>query len=225
MRNLVHSSLFAGIPLEKIRALVEPLPKKTVKAKEIIIEQGAKGNTAYILISGKVEVFYTAKNDRRATLIFHQAPFIFGEFEIWSEMPYLASVQASEKCELLVLKKGAFLSLLNTSHQFSINLIKTLSQVFVQIAESRRVENFGAVTNLVANTLCSLAQLYGDPRAEGILIRKEISQADLAKIVGTSRKSVIQSLNTLIKSNFIEKEGKYYYLPDLARLQNFALSF
>jgi CRP-like cAMP-binding protein len=103
-------------------------------------------------------------------------------------------------------------------------MVKLLSQVLLQVGESRRVENFGAVTNLVANTLCSLARLYGEERDKGIFIRKEISQSELAKIVGTSRKSIIQALNCLIELNLIEKEAKNYFLPNLNQLQNFALN-
>jgi CRP-like cAMP-binding protein len=76
----------------------------------------------------------------------------------------------------------------------------------------------------VANTLCSLARLYGEERDKGIFIRKEISQSELAKIVGTSRKSIIQALNCLIELNLIEKEAKNYFLPNLNQLQNFALN-
>jgi CRP-like cAMP-binding protein len=123
------------------------------------------------------------------------------------------------------LEKKEFYTLLNSSHQFAINLVKILSKLLLQDGVSRRVESFGAVNNLVANTLCSLAQIYGEERDAGVLVRKEISQSELAKMVGTSRKSIIHALTHLTENSLIEKEDKYFFIPNLIALQSFASYF
>src|SRR4051812_23712731 len=103
MEKLVNSLMFAGVPLETIERLTRKLPVRTFKKNETIIRQGDTATVAYFLIDGKVAVNYEAQDGNKTTVMYHFAPYIFGEIEILEGARYVGNVVALSACKTLVL--------------------------------------------------------------------------------------------------------------------------
>jgi len=222
--NLKQLPLFASLNYETIERLTEDLPRQSFKKGEYIIRQGEKNLQAYLLVEGKVGVSAESHEGIKSTLVFHEAPCILGEIEIWQERPYLGSVIAIEPCSTLVLNKKRYQKLLHSNHQVCINMIQLLSNQLYQDATSTRMRLFGRVEHLVAGTLCSFAQLYGEEHRYGVLIRKEINKSEIAEILGVARRSVIRAFETLEEEKLIQLEKKQLVIPDLPALRKKAHS-
>lgn len=223
MRDLKVLPIFAGLSADQIDAVTKSLPRKVFRKHETIIEQGEKGRSAYLLLEGKVEVYCESKEGQRVTVIYHEAPFIFGELEIWDGRKCLASVRAIERSETLVLDRSAFLKLVHSHHQVAVNLAKLVSDLLYKTGEDRRVKFFGRVEHLLANTLCSFAKMYGIEHRYGVLIQQDVTNTELAEILGVARKSVIEGVAKLQKENLIQKDGNKFIIPDLAALRRKAM--
>ena len=74
----------------------------------------------YLLLSGKVEVFYETKEGQRFTVLFHQAPFLFGELEVWDKRQYIANVQALERSEVYKVSHTQFKEMIHENHQIAV---------------------------------------------------------------------------------------------------------
>jgi CRP-like cAMP-binding protein len=81
------------------------------------------------------------------------------------------------------------------------------------------------VENLLANTIGSFAQMYGEEHRYGTLIRREIRKTELAEILGVARKSVIRAYRKLIDDKLIQQQGGYLVIPDLEALKAKAREF
>lgn len=212
--------LFAGVPFETIEKLARHFAFKNFKKGDFLIQQGAKALEMFLILEGKVETFYTSKEGQKTTIIFHEAPFITGEIELFEERKYLANVVALEPCKTRVLSRKQFLELLQANHQVAINLARLLSCLLCETGEDRRVKFFGRVENLLANLICYHAKLYGEERSYGILIRRELNKKEIADSLGVSRKSVIEAFKFLEKEGLIKVEDNQVILPDLRALQD-----
>lgn len=223
--GLIGHPLLRGIDFQTIKRLVENLPQRNFKKGDMIIKQGERCLEAYLLLSGKVEVFYTTEEDERVTIIFHKAPFMFGEIEIFEERPYLASVSAIEPCETMAVSKKNYLEMLHTSHQLAINAVQLLSNLLVQTARDRRVKIFGTVENLLANLLCTYASLFGEAHGKGVAVKRRINKSELSKVLGVARQSAIRAFDALVHEKAIELRGKELFIPDIKALQRRSFSF
>ena len=217
--SLKQLPLFASLNFDTIERLTEDLPRQNFKKDELIIRQGEKNLQAYLLVEGKVGVYAESHEGVKSTLVFHEAPCVLGEIEIWQERPYLGSVIAIEPCTTLVLNKNRYLKLLHSNHQVCVNMVQLLSNQLYRDATQTRMRLFGRVEHLVAGTLCSFAQLYGEEHRYGILIRKEINKSEIAEILGVARRSVIRAFETLEEEKLVQLEKKQLVIPDIVALR------
>lgn len=225
LRALIHSPLFKGMSWEVVERIGKLLPRKNVGRGELIVHQGRKSSAAYLLLDGKIDAYYDAGDGRSVSIIMHKAPFLFGAFELIEQVPYLANVKATERCDLAVLKREVYLSLLHSHHQIAVNMVTLLSHLMCVTGEDRRVKFFGQVKHLLANTLCGLSELYGEKHANGVLISKKLKQEDLSDMVGVSRKSVVRALKELKEAALIERQGHFFILRDVESLRRISRSF
>lgn len=218
MQGLSQNPMFAGVnPIEVVR-LTQNLPRRRFRRGEQIIAQKDRGHNAYILVDGKVEVFYLSREGVKTTILFHNAPFVFGEVEVWEQHPYLANVVAMEPCEVVVLSRKDYFQLLHSNHQVCLNMVRLLSNLLWVTGNDRRVKFFGRVEHLLANLLCSLAQLHGEEHEYGILLGKDINKSEWAEILGVARPSVIRAFKELVKLKLVMTQGKSVIIPDLHAL-------
>ena len=215
--------LFASIKHEVVDQMTRDLPRKLFKKGDLIIQQGNRDLKAYILVEGKLGVYAESKDGIRTAVMFHRAPFVVGVLEIWRERPALGSIVAIEPCSVIVLTKKDFLRLVQSSHQFCINLLQIISNLSYKMAKERRIRLFGRVEHLVANTLCSFAQLYGEEHHYGVLVRKEVNKSEIADILGVARRSVIRAIEQLEEEELIQLSGspgrRELVIPDLEALR------
>ncbi len=217
--NLSKLPLFTSIAADQIEHLTRHLPRKNFKEGDILVQQGSKDLRGFLLLDGKVGVYAEAKSRVRTTIIFHQAPYLFGFLELWRERSYLASIVAIEPCSTIVVSKKDYLKLLHSNHQVCINMVQLLSNLLYKTAKDYRLKMFGQVDNLVANTLCSFAQLYGEEHRYGVLVRKEVNKSEMAEILGVARRSVIRAMESLEKEGLIQVQKKQLVIPDLKALR------
>ncbi len=219
MNNLTKHPLFTGVPLSEIQSITKNFHTQSYRSGQIIINQGDKASQGYLLLQGKVEVFYKSRKGLKTTIILHNAPNIFGVLEFHDERPRLAYVSAIEKSTLLIFSKKQYFEMLQKNHQIAINQIKILAKLMYQVGEDRRVKFFGHVEHLLANLLRSYADLYGEERDDGIYIRKELSKTELADALGVARQSVIRAFNALLEQGLICVDRKNIIIPDIIALK------
>src|SRR5262245_47602496 len=88
--------------------------RRFVPAGAVILEQGERGSAAFLIQSGRVQVFseYEGKQVELAKL---EAGQVFGEMALAVDDPRAASVKALDDCTLIVITRESFLNKLNRS--------------------------------------------------------------------------------------------------------------
>jgi EAL domain-containing protein (putative c-di-GMP-specific phosphodiesterase class I) len=82
--------------------------QKTFKAGEIIMRQGDKGESAYIIESGRVEITIESPSGDTQLLGTRGPGTMIGEMAIVDSAPRTATIKAVEDCKLLEITKTAF---------------------------------------------------------------------------------------------------------------------
>ena len=85
---------------------MELTQKKRFKAGELIFSQGDSGDCAYIVETGRVEIFLTSKSEKVVLTILGIGE-ILGEMSVIDGSPRSASAVALEPCEMVVVSREA----------------------------------------------------------------------------------------------------------------------
>lgn len=101
---LMENFLFSGITEEGIDLLTEATRMASVKANDVVINQGDEGNYFYIVEEGNFEVSVDGK--RQAMPI--GASGCFGELALLYDQPRAATVRATKQSSVFILERETF---------------------------------------------------------------------------------------------------------------------
>ena len=208
---------FTNLSADDLKKIAAAAIYKTVFAGEIILHEGEESQSAYFVLSGKVEVFRMALSGREQVLAlisagqgFNTAPFFLEE----KHNP--ASVRALEQTIVMVVPAVQFLSLLNELPDFNRMVMRDYSQRLKQL--TNRVEDLGLYS--VRARLVRFLLEQADQKE----ITTRYTQDEIARYVGTVRDVVGRSLRTLEQEGLIQIQHQRIRLLDRQGLEKIANS-
>ncbi len=119
-----------------------------VKKGDLIFRQGQKGDQAYLIENGQVEIFHTHKNDQESLLA------VLGEGEIFGEMALIdsnirsASTRALSDCRLLVIERDQLLERIESSDVVVQLMVRILMK---RLRQQNQSKSGVAVENLTTD--------------------------------------------------------------------------
>lgn len=115
--------LFAELRDDFLIRLATVMDELTFSPHQTIFRQGERGQSLYILVSGRVKVHI---GDR--TLIELHQGSCFGEMAVFDAEPRSASITTLERCECLLLTQQQLYEAVDEMPGIAVNLIRLLSR-------------------------------------------------------------------------------------------------
>lgn len=193
---------FWSLPPHHLKALGEQGSVKAYPKNTIIVSEGERSESLFIILSGKVKVFL-ADEDGKEVLLSTQGPGeYFGEM-ILDEGPRSASVMTLEPSRFAVVTTAQFKQFLADNPEAGVELVKSLIHRVRALTKS--VGNLALldVYGRVARLLLDLATEV-DGRQ---VINAHLTQQDMASRVGCSREMVSRILKDLRVGGYIKMDG------------------
>jgi CRP-like cAMP-binding protein len=214
LSRLPSFSDLSATDLKKIAAFAI---HRILPAGEIILHEGDESESAYFILSGKMEVFRLALSGREQVLAslsagqgFNTAPFFLEE----KHNP--ASVRTLEKAEIMAIPANQFLALLNELPDFNRLVMRDYSERLKQL--TNKVEDLGLYS--VRARLVRFILEQADQKE----VPSRWTQDEIASHIGTVRDVVGRSLRSLEKEGFIEIQRQRIHLLDRTGLEKIAHS-
>lgn len=107
-----HSPLLYGLPAGELQRVVEHLSPSACMSGDVILRQGERNSTLYILRSGVLQVTAQTSDGSERALGRLTAGECAGEMSLLSGAPASATVAALTDCEVWLLQQADFLELL-----------------------------------------------------------------------------------------------------------------
>jgi CRP/FNR family transcriptional regulator, cyclic AMP receptor protein len=201
MRKSASSA--AALEESELQALSKHATAQAFPKNSIIINEGDRSDSIFIIVSGRVKVFLHGDDGREVVLNVHGPGEYFGEM-VLDEGPRSASVVTLETSKFLVIPKGEFRSFVSAHPDFAMRLITRL-MLRVRVL----TENVGSLALLdvygrVARLLLELA-VEKDGR---LVVTERLTQQDIADRVGSSREMVSRIFKDLTAGGYIEVEDR-----------------
>lgn len=155
----------------KVRQEVRVVDKKLVKAGTLVIEQGTVGNTAFLIESGRVQVFKVGENGAEIPLAELGAKALIGEIGALSNKPRNASVRALEDTVLIPVSASELQVIMSTSD----DLYKNLFGMIVDRLKDGHRKVFGKEPAAeVSPELKMSAKAQEDPENRGVAVMDKL---------------------------------------------------
>ncbi len=201
------------------RAFASELILRSYAARQVIVAEGAHAPGFYVLRSGKARIFRTGADGREQTMRLVAAGDTFGEVPVFDSGPAPATVEALEPSEVLLVPSPAFAALVERQPRVGLALLHHFAVRLRSFTELVEQISLQTVQCRLARYLYQLAREEGVRGADGIVVPRELTQQDLASVVGSVREVVSRTLKVMEDDGLVEVRRKDILIRDLAALQ------
>ena len=148
--------LLANLPDEDLDRLCEMVREVRLPAGQDLFAEGSRGNSAYIIESGELEIIKTSVN-RQVLLAVRRSGDVIGEMALLEDSPRSATVRARSDSVLYEIGQLQFENLLNNSPSASRVLLNTVLARWRAgqntLRQSEKMAQLGTLTAGVAHEL------------------------------------------------------------------------
>lgn len=144
---------------------------------------------------------------------------MFGELSLFDPGPRTATATAVADTELIGMGNESLHEYLKDRPAVSLALLGALARRLRRTNDSVADLVFTDVPGRVAKALLDLANRFGRHTDEGVLVAHDLTQEELAQLVGASRETVNKALADFASRGWLKLEARAVLLMDVERLQ------
>jgi CRP/FNR family transcriptional regulator, cyclic AMP receptor protein len=186
---------------------------------ERLFSEGDSGHKLYIILSGKIKLTKAAPDGRENLLSVHGPGEMFGELSLFDPIPRTSSATAVTSAVLAGIAHDDLRTWLSTRPEVAMHLLQALAQRLRRINEVKADLVFTDVPGRVAKALLDLAERFGSPGMLGVQVNHDLTQEELAQLVGASRETVNKALADFAARGWIQLAAKSVLITDMDRLR------
>jgi CRP/FNR family cyclic AMP-dependent transcriptional regulator len=199
--SLQRVSLFAGLSGPEIAALADAAVVRTFPKNTIVVTEGERSDSLYVILSGRVKVFVADENGKELVLNVEGPGEYFGELAL-DEGPRTASVGTLEPCKLAVIPNEALRAFLAARPETALQLMRGLIGRVRHMTESIKDLALLDVYGRVAKLLLEVATEV-DGR---LIVEQRLTHQQIADRINASREMVSRILKDLTTGGYIGTE-------------------
>lgn len=194
---------FSALSTEELDRVAEVAVPRSFGPAEVVFREGDESDTCYVVWAGKARALREHTDGRAITLANFGPGDIFGELAMFDAEKRSATVETVEETEVIAILGGDMRRLLREHPEIAVKLLQALGRRLRETNERLARQSFQTVQSRVA---AALSQLVAAAHEEGappgdVLITS--TQADLARLAGSSRESASRFLAVLERAGII----------------------
>ncbi len=211
--------LFAALDDEAARSLRISMGVKTLARSEVLFAEGDPGDRLYVICEGKIKLGRASGDGRENLLAILGPGEMFGELSLFDPGPRTATATSVGDTRLIGLGHDDLVPFLDNRPEVALQLLRALARRLRRTNETLGDLVFSDVPGRVAKALLDLSQRFGRPVNDGVLVAHELTQEELAQLVGASRETVNKALADFATRGWLRLEARAVVLLDVDRLK------
>jgi len=193
-----------GLDEYELRALSIHAATQTFPKGTVIVNEGDRSDSIFIIVAGRVKVYLHGEDGREMILNIHGPGEYFGEM-VLDEGPRSASVMTLEPSKFLIIPKTDFRHVLSENPDFAMKLINRLMRRVRALTENVGSLALLDVYGRVARLLLELAVEQGGR----LVVTEKLTQKDIADRVGASREMISRIFKDLVTGGYVELRDRH----------------
>jgi len=200
--------LFECLDSDELAGLADVTSLQRLSRNALVILAEDKGDSFFVIRSGKVKVSVTGPDGREIILSLLGPGEFFGELSLLDGHPRSADVTTLERTELLSIRRSDFVRVIEAHPIIPTHLMVTLA---TRLRKSdRQVAGLAllGISERTSDVLLELAEAQGEETEDGVIIKNRPTHQVLASMAGTARETVTRVMKHLIDDGYVRIEGR-----------------
>lgn len=217
--NLRDAPLFSALDEQSALALRDSMKHLTLKKGDVLFQEDDLGNQLYLITEGKIKLSHTSSDGRESLFTVLGPGDMFGELSVFDPGPRTSTAIAVTDAEVLGLAQDVLQPWLNQRPEVAQSLLQALANRLRRTSETMADLVFADVPGRVAKVLIQLNDKFGVDATIGREVPHDLTQEEIAQLVGASRETVNKALADFVTRGWIRLETRAVHILDLERLQ------
>jgi CRP/FNR family cyclic AMP-dependent transcriptional regulator len=216
--SLASAGLFYGVEPSTVSALTRQLQPVYFPRGHTVFAEGDPGDRLFIVISGKVKIGRCSPDGRENILAIMGPSDMFGELSIFDPGPRTSSATTITEACAVSMDRDALRAWIADRPEIAQQLLRVLARRLRRTNNNLADLIFTDVPGRVAKQLLMLAQRFGTQEGDALRVTHDLTQEEIAQLVGASRETVNKALAEFVHRGWIELDGKSVLVCDSERL-------
>ena len=213
-----RAPLFTALDDAQAASLRASMDSVKISKGGILFKEGDEGEHVYVILDGKLKLG-TSSGDGRENLLSILGPGeMFGELSLFDPGPRTSTATAVTDAKLFSLSHEKLIPWLKGNPEVSLHLLARLAQRLRRTNEAVGDLVFSDVPGRVAKALIDLGDRFGKVTDEGLFVHHDLTQEELAQLVGASRETVNKALADFAGRGWLKLDGRAVLITDVERL-------
>lgn len=200
--------MFAGLNPEVLGMIGAAATRQSWCPGAVLFQRGDPGDYLVALAGGRVKLTLLTPQGRELILRHAEAGDTLGELVLFDDAPRSADATAVVATQGYVLHRRAFEAIAARHPEVVAGVARYFCRRLRETTD--QLESI-ALYNLEARTarflLFTLRQIHGEDLPPNPVLRLEISQSEIAAVLGASRPKVNRALQVLLESGALARQG------------------
>lgn len=196
---------FEALGRDQLARVAEVAVPRSYEPGETVFREGDESDTCYVVKRGHARAIREHSDGRTITLANFGPGDIFGELALFENEVRSATVETLDNVEAVAILGADMRRLMREHPEIAVGVVISLGRRLRAANERIASQSFQTVQSRVATVL---TQLVAEAQAEGAGERDVLvvaTQADVAKLAGSSRESASRFLAVLERAGVIEQ--------------------
>ena len=216
---LARMGLFQGIEPTALAALSEQLHPIEFPRGQPLFAQGEPGDRLFIIISGKVKIGRHVVDGRGHLLEIVGPADMVGGLSMFDPAPRTSTATAMTEVRAVSMDREALQAWIADRPEIAERLLRVLARRLRRTNDNVVDQLVTDVPGRVAKQLLQLAHRFGIQEGGALRVNHDLTQEEIAQLVGASRETVNKALGDFGRRGWITVERKSVLISDSERLR------
>ena len=210
--------IFIGLDEGAAKDLRASMTLVKLRKGQSLFKEGDDGDHLYVIAAGKIKLGTKSQDGRENLLMILGSGDMFGELSLFDSGPRTATATAVTDTKLLSLGQNKVIPWVKEHPEVSLQLLSRLASRLRRTNEVVGDLVFSDVPGRVAKALIDLGVKFGEHKNDGLVVNHDLTQEELAQLVGASRETVNKALADFAQRGWIRLEARAVVVLDYERL-------
>jgi len=210
--------LFAALDDASAASLRTSMTGVKLSRGQVLFKEGDAGDRLFVVVDGKLKLGTTSSDGRENLLSILGPGDMFGELSLFDPGPRTATAVAVVDSKLLALANDQVIGWVKEHPQVSLQLLGRLAQRLRKANDVLSDLVFADVPGRVAKAIIELGERFGTQKPDGLHVNHDLTQEELAQLVGASRETVNKALADFATRGWVKLEPRAVIVLDCERL-------
>lgn len=215
---LARTAIFQDVDPDAMSALEGELEWITFRRDHTVFTEGEPGDRLYVLVEGKVKIGKRSADGRESLIAVMGPGETFGELALFDPGPRTATVTTLTEVRVAAVARHALSGWISERPEISEQLLRVLARRLRRTNDDLCDMIFTDVPGRVAKQLLDLAKRFGKTEGDVLRVDHELTQLELAQLVGSSRETINKALSEFANRRWIRQQGKTVFVLEPAKL-------